>query len=185
MSAIAAMSALLLAAGCSADQDAGEDPQAGETDEATDTTPDPGTDGDDGQGGDDGSTDPDGQDTPGSDDPGEGGDDTTADGPDVRLVTDPDCVGIGERFTATADGLEPETVHIVGFEPSPSTTGEFEPAIPAMSDEDGAIEVSATLPEDAGIEPGDYELLLATETDGDIDTRLSTTALRIADPCDP
>jgi|GEM_PF-4910438 len=61
-----------------------------------------------------------------------------------------------------AEGPEPDTHHIVGFDPEPSSTGVFESGVPATSDGEKVFELDGSLPQDAGIENGDHQLELFT-----------------------
>lgn len=179
---------VLMGLGCTPD-DPVEEPTDPDTDEQTqDGTEEP-SDTDPEEPSDDGS-DEDDQGESNQDDQGEAPDDgaddgSEGDGLEVLLAVDPGCAEIGDDFTVMAEGLEPDTDHIVAFDPAPSSTGEFESGVPATSDGDGTFEVDGSLPEDAGIENGDYRLELFTAQDGETDTSLIATDLEIADRCSP
>ena len=106
-----------------------------------------------------------------------------ADADGILLAVDPACAEIGDGFTVNADGLDPDTDHVLLIEPEPSATGAFEAGVLATSDSDGALEASATLDEEADIQPGGYEIELYTAEEGDADQWLISTDLEIAEDC--
>lgn len=118
------------------------------------------------------------------DDPESQAGDDLADADGVLLAVEPACAEIGDGFTVTADGLEPDTNHAVMIDPEPSATGAFEEGVLGASDGDGTLEVSATLSEDADIQPGEYAIDLYTAEEGDAGDWLISTDLEIAESCD-
>ena len=118
------------------------------------------------------------------DDPESQAGDDLADADGVLLAVEPACAEIGDGFTVTADGLEPDTNHTVMIDPVPSATGAFEEGVLGASDEDGTLEVSATLGEDADIQPGEYTIDLSTAEEGDAGDWLISTDLEIAESCE-
>lgn len=94
------------------------------------------------------------------------------------LAVEPTCAEIGEGFTVTAAGLEPNEEYVVLIDPPHAD--ELEPGVFGAADDQGVMEVPASLPEDAGVQPGDYTL---TVSDADDDEELATAALTIAESC--
>ncbi len=90
------------------------------------------------------------------------------------LSVEPDCATIGEGFTATATGLDPDREYTVMIEPRHSERAE--PGTSGTADADGVLEVPATLPDDT--QPGDYQLELSRHDD-----TLATTDLHIDHTC--
>ena len=173
--ALAAAAGLALAA-CAPDEEAPQDL----VDEGLEEEPDPGDD-PDAEPDEDAVTEDDWEE---EDDPESQAGDDLADADGVLLAVEPACAEIGDGFTVTADGLEPDTNHAVMIDPEPSATGAFEEGVLGASDGDGTLEVSATLSEDADIQPGEYTIDLYTAEEGDAGDWLISTDLEIAESCD-
>lgn len=173
--ALAAAAGLALAA-CAPDEEAPQDL----VDEGLEEEPDPGDD-PDAEPDEDAVTEDDWEE---QDDPESQAGDDLADADGVLLAVEPACAEIGDGFTVTADGLEPDTNHAVMIDPEPSATGAFEEGVLGASDGDGTLEVSATLSEDADIQPGEYTIDLYTAEEGDAGDWLISTDLEIAESCD-
>jgi hypothetical protein len=111
--------------------------------------------------------------------------DDEAEAGDLRLVVAPACAEIGGEFTVTAQGLEPGSEYVVRFDPEPSATGEFDPSVFDVADDDGNLDIPAALPEDAGLETGRYdiELFTAEAVETDTGTPLIAAELEIAESC--
>lgn len=101
----------------------------------------------------------------------------------VLLSLTPACAELGDEIEVQAEGTEPETEHRLTFEPDPTQNGAFASEATGTSDSDGVLGFTATLSEDAGIEPDDYELeLTVVEADEAEDDRLPIrTDLQIVD----
>lgn len=177
--ALAAAAGLALAA-CAPDEEGPADLVDEGLEEETDPEDDPGDD-PDAEPDEDAVTEEDWEE---EDDPESQAGDDLADADGVLLAVEPACAEIGDGFTVTADGLEPDTNHAVMIDPEPSATGAFEEGVLGASDGDGTLEVSATLSEDADIQTGEYTIDLYTAEEGDAGDWLISTDLEIAESCD-
>ena len=99
----------------------------------------------------------------------------------VELAVETACAEIDDGFTATATGVEPGIDYSVMIDPPHSDAAE--PGTIGEADEDGALEVPASLPEGSGIEPGEYTLKLSPAVPGESGETLATEQLEIAETC--
>ena len=99
----------------------------------------------------------------------------------VELAVEPACAQIGDGFTATATGLEPGFDYSVTIDPPHSDAAE--PGTIGQADQDGVLEVPATLPDDTGVEPGEYTLELSPAIPGEPGETLTAAELEIAETC--
>ena len=102
----------------------------------------------------------------------------------VFLSVMPACAELGDEIEVQAEGTEPGTEHRIAFEPDPTHNGAFAAEATGTSDSDGMLGFTATLSEEAGIEPGHYELELTVVDDAEDDRLPLRADLQIVDDPD-
>jgi len=110
--------------------------------------------------------------------------DDLGDADGLMVAVDPACAEIGDGFTVTVAGLDLDADHVVAVEPEPSATSAFEPEVTAPSDGEGELQVTASLSEEADLQPGDYEVAVYTAAAGEADEWLHAADLEIAETCE-